>query len=105
MKKMILVLAMILGLFVVGEARADGAWVLWWRTNVLSDFKWERIDAFTSCERCKQQQQTECRKMLLTINGVTTIDGCPNCVTQIHKNGTFSEFDFMCVPKSVDPRK
>lgn len=105
MKKTSLLLVMVLGMLMVGKAEAEGAWVLWWRTNLLSDFTWERMDAFTSCERCKQQQRVECEHLLTPIKGIGKINGCPSYVTYIFSNGSIAESNFICLPESVDPRK
>jgi hypothetical protein len=105
MKRMILAILIMVMFLALGEARADGAWVLWFRTNCLSDFKWERIEAFTSSESCKQAQRIECKMILAPIKGTDILNGCPSYVTFVYKNGTTCEMDWICLPESIDPRK
>jgi hypothetical protein len=60
-KKLIL-LAMVLGLFVVvGGAKADGAWVLWEGTSTNKDSSWKIVGAYPSYNSCIQSEEKRCQ--------------------------------------------
>ena len=89
---------MVFGLFVVREARADGAWVLW-EEHPLSQPKWIICGAYPSYETCIQAEEFS--------RGLASDNRCKLC------EGGHYAFDqktrkliyWKCFPESVDPRK
>ena len=108
MKKLIM-LAMALGLFTVGTARAEGAWVLWetrqlWSATLgLQQPVWHMIDNFPTAEQCKEYRKTMCEKALMS--GFTfDRSNCPSYLEG--SDGKFITLsNFECLPDTIDPRK
>ena len=65
MKKLIL-LAMVIGLFTVGEAKADGAWVLWQKAEITKT-TWIIEGAFSSYATCIQNEVSACKEAASTL--------------------------------------
>lgn len=98
---------MVIGLLVVGTARADGAWVLWERDERMAPPRWEIIAAYPSYIACFRDADVACNERVeaysnsgLKTNKCIMIRG--GYYHMIDKNlGT----EWKCLPESVDPRK
>lgn len=89
--KRLLVLVMVIGLFTVGTARADGAWVLWekgWAEGYQES--WSVISAFPSYKLCMEKLEVEAYWSQYRVYG------------KEHKK---LNVIYECLPESVDPRK
>lgn len=99
-------LAMVLGLFTVGTARADGAWVLW---NCIEferngNQKWDIGESFTTAEECKSYLNQWCSNMRK--NPYPGSQWLNPCMYRINMEGSgWIRSSFICLPESVDPRK
>lgn len=104
MKKMILFLAMVLGLLMVGTARADGAWVLWQQCLTFDNKEyWYIEEAFPSYESCKAVLDSKLKLgqrnnppvRYIPLDGYILKD----------KNGNLNYYYLKCFPESIDPMK
>jgi hypothetical protein len=109
MKRLILfLLAMVIGLFTVGTARADGAWVLWEvkvkgphlgvQPHQSDPTKWIIVGAYPSYDSCIEAEKFSCGSVE---------DGCRLCEGghyRIDKTLRMTIY-WKCFPESVDPRK
>jgi hypothetical protein len=110
MKKLIM-LAMVLGLVVVGTARGEGAWVLWenqFTLITLGHWDWTIIGAYPSYDLCTLAEARICEERLLEKKSQCRLsDGGHERVIEIGNSGRAFEvkIEWKCLPESVDPRK
>ncbi len=111
-KMKIILLSLLLYLFMTNVVNAQCAWILWESTNVVDDssLRWHVSDAFPSHEKCKQAQQTKCKKSKKVLTeqrakNVTVGDDCPDLLTVVYPNSSYILFGFLCLPDTIDPRK
>jgi len=91
---------MVLELLMVGEARAEGAWVLWEKDSRLVPVGWVIIGAYDSKDSCVFNETFACKEKQEAYRGA--------CISEVggHRMvGPTGTWYWMCLPESVDPRK
>ncbi len=105
MKKILFLgmLAMLLGLL-VGETKADGAWVLWFHSEESgkSGVRWLPIGGFPTYNNCKKALDDNC-KSFSTTGGWTDQGNC-DFILMLGDEGYILN-GYKCLPESIDPRK
>jgi len=120
MKNLIL-LAIVIGLFMVGTARADGAWVLWEKQyiseskglshSVVNAGGWEIRSAYPTYRLClKAQKENFITGSAIQDTSSEILYSFPYEYTMVvinSKDGTktYITQELKCLPESVDPRK
>jgi len=99
MEKLILLVA-VLGLLMVGEARAEGAWILWQKAQITKT-TWIIEGAFPSCTACIQNEVSVCKESASVLeHKCEAIEG-----QHFISFSNSRSITWMCLPESVDPRK
>ena len=118
MKKLIM-LAMVLGLFMVGTAKADGAWVLWQRLDYnkysSSSGKWNMdygtwsvYSAYPSYQACIEAEEAVCTGQAKYPKYTECfIDIGSGSYSVMHTGDDKSQliYYWKCLPELFDPRK
>jgi hypothetical protein len=116
--KKLLFLAMVLGLFMVGTARAEGAWVLWEKYQVSESkvpnaryqeivfTEWRIIEAFENKKSCSDDLEQHINEYVKA--GWTVPESNRHRVfrpSPYLPETTSWIRELICLPESVDPRK
>jgi len=105
MRKMMIVLAMVIGLLMAGEAKAEGAWVLWESHSSDGYLHWQIEAAFPSYKECRVHQASRCQRWYnMLANSETLRNNCPESIFGFSGDKNL-EIYYKCFPESVDPRK
>lgn len=110
MKKMILLLAMVSGLFMVGEARTEGAWILWenFCTNGEREC-WKIESAYPNFSLCsseiKRAYEEACKFHQPKNMPFNYCDSSTAGVTIMINGKIILNAAWKCLPDTVDPRK
>jgi hypothetical protein len=111
MRKLIM-LAMVIGLLVVGEARADGAWVLWESSGSVNNqtWTWTIIGGYPLHNSCLQEEEAICMKHQQAWKSADAKASCSkswggHSLLVNTEGGKYYLWEWKCLPETVDPRK